>query len=730
MKYEINGRVVEAESELSEAEIDEIASSFGDSAPTPTPTPTQQLAQPVTMKDKFLSMAKKAAPAAARAVAPMLPMNPVAQVYDTMHTAQALGAPGEMAGGAVAEKLGEKGVNPFVAGAAGMVTQFAADPTTWMSAGLPKVAGQLDNASAALVKQAEQFGLKLTPGELKSSKPLLLLERALENTPGGSAILKQFRETRVQQLTKLRDSLIADGAEPKAIERVGLELQDIAGKLIKLQEGARDAGASKLLSEGANKLGVSQEAPEILAKKSLEAIRAASQDESAKVSKAFEELSDIMPATALDIPANTVAAAKALLKNQKNVAPSLRSGRLQSIINDFIPKYEPGLVPEGQTLPEARLSWGQLKANREALTSLINEMDGAAAFGVKGAGTADVAALKQLKGAMSKDMEAMAEKVGGEVSEKYALARAMHGSFKDTFNNDVIRSVIKIADQRPDKFMQTVFAPGRTTEIKNVRRIIGEQRFNGLKERFTATLFGLDNPASAFNPATLRQQITRYKPNMLKEVYGEGAFDAMVKLADDVEKTGTMPIDNVFARSLLQQRPQKVMDYVIQPNNTVNIMKAKTLLGGKAWDDAMASWMDAGVLAKNPDAVVNPGQFVKLMSQYSEPTLLASMGKPRYEKFKQLAAVTRLMQRGEEISVNRSQTAGVGGMMGMLTSPVLAVLKLAGSTAVAKAYMSPSTMDLMIRGLGAMPNTQAALTAARNLSVALGIQATQEIPPQ
>ncbi len=729
IKYEIEGKIVEAEGELSEAEIDEIGAQIrGSSAPVRGEAPAQEPG----LISKTMQAVQGALPGGQEAIQPLDIKGSNGAMAGFNAAIQSLRNPGrisattsanaENAGGTMAEELGKRGVSPWIAAPAGFVTSIVTDPMSYTGMGA-KAAPKLDKATQNLVKQADNFGLTLTPGEIKQSKPLLLLERALENTPGGAKVLAPLRQKRMEQLVKLRDSLVAEGGEPQAIEKIGLEIQDLASKTVKMQEGIQKAGSAKLAEQGAKQLGVSQEAPEVLASKTLEAIKKASQEEQGRVSAVFNELEAILPPGQKVYPKNTIELANKMKSQLQKAAPSLRNDRLLSILNDFTPPVDDVGQAGGKALT---LSWQQLKANREALTQMINSADGAAAFGVKGGGGIDSGVLKQLKSALSTDMEELATRMGGEVSETYNLARTMHGAFKDRFNNDVIRSVIKTADQRPEKFMQTVFAPGRTTEIKNVRQIIGEKRFGALKDRFTATLFGLDNPAAQFNPSALRQQIRHYKPNMLKEVYGPQAYDEMVRLAEVVEKTGTLPINNTFARSVIARSPEKVMNFIVQPNNTQNIVKAKALLGEERWNSSVSSWLDQNILAKSPEATVNPKQFTDLIYKYGEPVLEATFGKAQAGKLKQLGAVLRLVERGEAISVNKSQTAGVSGMMGLLTHPISALFKLAGSTIVAKAYTSPKAVDLMIRGYAAIPGSQTALATAKQLAVILGVQGYQE----
>ena len=667
-------------------------------------------------KDTILTAAKATAPAVLGAVAPGL-----ANVKDIMH----MSSSAQEAGGGISEFLGSKGVPAPVSATAGFAAGIALDPMTYAAGGAARLGPVVPRVASELEQVGARFGLSLTKGEILNSKPLLLLERALENTPGGSKYLKTFRENRLEQLNKLRDTLVSREASPQALEKIGLQIQDTAKKLMTTQEAAQTGMAQSMLQTGAQKMGASSEGAAATGSKALEAIRNASKAAGDDVNKAFSEVEAVMPQNFASVPAATVQAAKQMRKELGNVSPALRDGQLGRILNDFIPKSQPGSVPAGQALPQATLTWAQLKANREVLTQLINGGDGAAAFGVKGGTGVSTAALKRLKTAISQDMETMAQTVGGDVSEKYAVARVMHGEMKQTFNNDTIRSLIKVADTKPEQFISQVFAPGRTTELNNVRKIMGTEKFNGLKDRFTTTLFGMDKD-QAFNPAMLRQQVARYGKEMLTETYGPKGYQDLTNLALQVEKTGTMPIDNVFARSLIARSPEKVMDFVIKPGNTGNIVKARQLVGEQVWKESAASWLDQSVLAKNPDAVVNPAQFVKLLDKYGHDTIKATVGDRQFKTIAKIGAVSRLIQKAEQVSVNTSNTAGVGAMMETIVSPVGALLKFVGSRAVAKWYLDPKASQILLEGLSAMPKSRAAISAARQLAAISGVQLARE----
>jgi hypothetical protein len=132
------------------------------------------------------------------------------------------------------------------------------------------------------------------------------------------------------------------------------------------------------------------------------------------------------------------------------------------------------------------------------------------------------------------------------------------------------------------------------------------------------------------------------------------------------------------------------------------------------------------VLAKNPDALVRPADFVKMLDNYGADTVKAAVGDRQFNTLKRIGAVSRLIQRAEDISANRSGTSGVSGMMGLITHPISALLKFAGSRAVAKWYLDPKASELLLSGFSAMPKSRQAVSAVRQLAAMGGIQLNQE----
>jgi hypothetical protein len=675
----------------------------------------------VPQSSPIMGAVSQALPNIERSTAPLQPTSSNPMVAGAQAAMQTVMNPGraystmskgaEELGNITAEKLGQAGVNPILGAVAGFGASIAADPGTFVGAGASKLAPAVRRLPTELEKTAQRFGLDLTKGEILNSKPLLLLERALENTPGGSKVIQQMREKRVQQLTKLRDTLVAREASPQALEKVGLDIQDAAKQVMSGQEAVQKAEVQRMIEGGAQRLGASTEDAGLAGANALDAIRKASSSAKDDVSKAFGEVESLIPQDLAVEPNMTRKAAGELQASLKLTKESLRDSGTEAVVNDF-------LQPQ-------QMTWAQLKANRESLTQLINQADASAAYGVKGAGSKNVAYLQKLKSAISQDMELLAKQAGPDVSETYAVANAMHGRFKDTFNNDVVRSLIKMADEKPDRLISQVFAPGRTTEIRNVKAMIGENKFKPLKDRFTTTLFGLDRDAS-LNPASLRQNIASYKREMLTEVYGKDGYNDLVNLATTIEKTGAAPVGNPFVRSLLQRQPEKVMNFVIRPNNVGSVQQAKLLMGQERWKEAAASWLDQEVLAKNPDALVRPADFVKMLDNYGADTVKAAVGDRQFNTLKRIGAVSRLIQRAEDISANRSGTSGVSGMMGLITHPISALLKFAGSRAVAKWYLDPKASELLLSGFSAMPKSRQAVSAVRQLAAMGGIQLNQE----
>lgn len=154
MKYEINGHIIEAEAELSEAEIDEIAASFGPA--------TQEASTPNPLMQKVSGMADKAMNALS-AVGPAAPvMGDIAQGIQGARALLGGSQLSQKAGEEVAEGLGKAGVPAPLSAGAGFVTQMATDPLTLLGGVGGKAAGKA--GAEALI----QGGKKVLPGVMKT----------------------------------------------------------------------------------------------------------------------------------------------------------------------------------------------------------------------------------------------------------------------------------------------------------------------------------------------------------------------------------------------------------------------------------------------------------------------------------------------------------------------------------------------------------------------------------
>lgn len=92
-------------------------------------------------------------------------------------------------------------------------------------------------AISKVAEKAKKFAVDMTPAELSKSKPLALLESALEKIPFSSGMIQRFRAKQGEQLEKAAQNLIDDLATVGTKETAGTEAsQAIQNKMFKRLE--------------------------------------------------------------------------------------------------------------------------------------------------------------------------------------------------------------------------------------------------------------------------------------------------------------------------------------------------------------------------------------------------------------------------------------------------------------------------------------------------------------
>lgn len=250
MKYEINGKVVEVEKELSEQEIDDIAGQLGGGQSAPTPQATEgsptdpkfyEIEKQQGLPKGPLDMVKNIAKEFKAGIESPLPGSFLSTPVRLLQNAAG------QAGADVA-RAAQPSIGTVPARAAGFGTSMALDPTSYVSAGmgaraaksgLDAVAGPIGRQLAKgaegmsnvpvknivkLFKDPAQvlkaLSAKKTSPELNAAKRAMgvtpedefLIGRAADRTPGASrTVVDDIRE-------KLKADFITQGINPKTIK--------------------------------------------------------------------------------------------------------------------------------------------------------------------------------------------------------------------------------------------------------------------------------------------------------------------------------------------------------------------------------------------------------------------------------------------------------------------------------------------------------------------------------
>lgn len=221
MRYEINGKVVETDKELSEAEIDEIAAQLGGSSEPPSqssPTPSEpkfyelekQPGLPKTPMDRFKQVVGQFAEGALSPMPGSILTTPIRAMQQTA----------QQAGSDVARGTQDK-LGAIPARLLGFGTSVALDPTTYMSGAAAFGKAVVPAERQLAVKAAQQFNVPLTRAEMTGGRAAGGIESALEKTLTGSDVIDNFRQTGNQAVESMKNMFKQQFGTPLQPSQVG-----------------------------------------------------------------------------------------------------------------------------------------------------------------------------------------------------------------------------------------------------------------------------------------------------------------------------------------------------------------------------------------------------------------------------------------------------------------------------------------------------------------------------
>lgn len=600
--------------------------------------------------------------------------------------------------------------------------------------------GAITDSGHWVMNKAKDLGIELSPAEVVRSKGLSLLESLMDIAPVSGDIADKFHMRQAKELIKERNRLLNEHGSPDTIEALGEKIQQAADDLIRNHTKVNVENQIALKDRLLQKLGSTQTYAET-GLSGQEALKAASEARYNESRRLYEAVSDYMNNDTAYVPENYRKSAIKLLNQQRMASSSLQDPEALTVLNDVsgnstvakmlesVPDaLRPKVMQQLQKEQIGKMTWEQMAADRSRLGKLIAQNDPSYGFssGAKGMKmVSDEAAgvYKQLFKALDQDMQGAVKQAGPEAENAFNLARSYYGESKQLFNTPLMT---RLAKADPEKVVDMVFKPGAVTPIRMTRKAIGNEAFDNLKRSFTNRLF--ETPEGMpLTPELLKTRLKKYGAQTIGEIYGPDA-SMLGNFADQLEAASPELKDNQFFKTLLRKDPEKVIDYLIRPNNTANAEKLMSGLGERIKQSVSKGFMTKILqdAAMNSHGEFSPNMLDSTLNKYGDETLSKWLPKEALSDLKDFAQISMRLPRAAMLGNNPSGTGrvilGAAGGMYFFYNPKRAMKLAVPAAILAKLYFSPMGRKYLLDGLTTTlksPESQAVFNRLASTALAL-----------
>ncbi|MFA5342185.1 MAG: hypothetical protein WC332_10455, partial [Clostridia bacterium] len=559
---------------------------------------------------------------------------------------------------------------------AGRVIQYGAEKL------LQPFAKQVTPAMKEVADIAKKEGITLSPAELTQSKSLGLMEKALGFIPGSSGAIQREELNQLMQLSNVRERLLQKLSEgkgvPDSLEKVGLNIKNTVDSLITKSEAAKKKGVRQVADDLLRRAG-STDTYESLGMKTQDLIKQASEKAVAKKNAIYREIGQYIPEGDYPIAKTTGVAEEALKRVENSLNPDttlvkvlkkiLRQGeadpettKILDTIKDYPEKVQKQILEsQGIDLSAAQYqprNWSNLQNMRSELNSLIareNQAIGKGAEGFKGQGTVESNVYGRLKKALDADMESVAQRVGSQAKDKLDIANAFYREeFAPVWKN---KDIQRLVYSKPEAVVDNILRPNNITEIKTLKKAIGEGGYKPLKEKFVSRLIeNAGKGEGGFTWEKAASQLEKYRPEELKEILGDNANVVLGAITKGMNKESIPVADRFLVGVIKKSTPETVMNMVFHPNNAGNVNLIKNVVGKDTFDEAKTAFT-AKLLKMSEYGSYRPIPSVRAMSQFDEPTLSAIYSSEERVALDNLMKLSKAAQGAERLAGNPSGTA-------------------------------------------------------------------------
>jgi len=570
-----------------------------------------------------------------------------------------------------------------------------------------------------IAKLYKKFGVTPLPSETKAvpSKTLSVLESVLGYSPLSGDVMTRNALEKLGQYNEIRGALVNMGAPQKQLEKVGNAIRLEAKTIIERHEGRATQKSKKLLDDFMGQYGASdsryssgQTVGELLDKNRMAL--------SGEVSKKYSEVDAMLGDAGSDkveISGAIQSKAEELLRNEYQKAPSLRNGKLISILNDWVPKKAIDKETEEQiaALPEKvrwqvlsevetetipQYSWRGLDKSRSELLEMVRDQLRAN----KGMPTNETRVLSDLAEAIDSEMGSVGEKIGGDVGSAIKEARAASRHLHEVYDKDVLgimhkkpQDVINVALKDPSTFLKIKDAVG-TGGLKPIHDVWIQDTLNRSigKDGFVDGSSIL-RAIKSMHPEIRSNLLSSTEQKTLSNIASQADF-----ITKQFRGKGKSEVVS-FLQTVSGTSNEHVLNAIFKPNNTMNIKLAKKLLP----DERMTELTEQAlmkVLKTSPEGNILPVQSSKLFKQYEAP-LRELLPKDKYGDISDFVRLIQNSKKVEQLAINASQTGQVfvGYQIGqnLMRDPISTIKTMGMPWVLAKMYVSTTARDYLKKAI-------------------------------
>lgn len=594
---------------------------------------------------------------------------------------------------------------------------------------LAPMAGRMTPEAFERMRIAEEMGVPVTAAEITQARSISLVESLLDKIAFSAGKIQDHRLAQLKAFVDHRERLLEKAGSPEDIERVGLKIQEGVEKYLKaLTQGKIDI-VEESKDELLRRLG-STDTMETLGLKAKEALKLASQRWQDTGRILYINVGKKIPEGTMIYTPELQKTAFEFLRQQAKLRPALQDKALMTTLRDLtglsdevIPilpylteKQKTAILQ--QSMPE--YDWEGLQLTIQKINQLIRSTDVAikeGQVGVKGLSSTEGGIYKQLKMAAIRDIDNFAKTAGEDVKTSLELANEFWASGKKIYNSPLVRKILKT---NPEKLVDIVVTPRGVSDIKLFKKAVGAENFHLLKEGFSNKLLG-----DFTNGKTFLRTLKRYGDEVLAEFYSPQEIQQLKALGElDIRLDKTL-VGNPFFRSLVRTGPEKVVDFIVKPNNTKNIDLIETVLGKETAKEVAAKLLEK-VLALNKHELFSPEKFITQLRRYGDRTMSRLLGDETWRDLQRLGQVSQITRGAEALAGNPSGTAQnlitfvTGGMV--LKDPLKKSWLILAPNLLAKAYLSKLGRQYLTTGFKMPADSKEAISLFTKIVGILGVK--------